>query len=366
MHDTLKKITFGNDWKIVNNENSIADENIMTEILPQAKIGVGEKSPPANVNKSDPNLNPITTKSTIIIPTLVDSVLENGNQDFFNNNGKIIFTRRVVPNDDKSKTFYEVADQTGKKIADTIVNDMQNFGQYMEPGLSSDGKKIVFVIHRNIYIRDLENPDPDSNTKKIFSYESNKDYLIMSNPSINSTCDKVVFVGEKSRNYQIYEIDINKKPGDNLKQITNYPENERSVRLINPNYSPDGKYIVFQKSTEETLESYLVLYDINKQNLKEVLIKTFGAKGSYAISPDGSKIAFLGFDSLLPLKDSHQILLADLNENLDNRSTILKSQDQINCLNWSQDGEFIFYIQKNYVHEKRAMLYNFKLVSAKA
>ena len=55
-------------------------------------------------------------------------------------------------------------------IANTIVDNMRNFNQYVEPSLSPNGKKIVFVIGGKIYIRDLENSDPNSNTKENDAY----------------------------------------------------------------------------------------------------------------------------------------------------------------------------------------------------
>ncbi|MGA9295321.1 MAG: protein kinase [Ignavibacteriaceae bacterium] len=203
--------------------------------------------------------------------------------------------------------------------------------------LSRDGKKLIYVAQdtrANIYKIGFDpveekisgNPEPVTEGSKQFSYPSvspdntqiaagtfgqqediyiiNTDgsgFTRLTNDIFKDRCPNwspdgkhLVFFSDRSGKYEIWEIDID---GSNLKQLT-----QTNGIASMPHWLPDGKAIVYSTSSIENKTSNYLLYLDSTKSPNTVELPDYYDKGKYffehSVSPNGNYIAGTGIDKI--------------------------------------------------------------------
>jgi len=192
---------------------------------------------------------------------------------------------------------------------------------------------------------------------------------------------EIAFVSDRSGVFQVWVMDTQ---GENLRQITDLPEG-----ACQPDWSPDGRQLVFISPCESNRESYpgsgLFIINSDGSGLSP-LTTTPGGDYDPDWSPDGNFIVFTSLRTtgrpriyLLNLKDNTQVLLSSkysrdsepswspdgaqiayvsrsdgptdiwvMSGNGENKREYTRSGGKINSHPvWSADGEVILFIQKD-------------------
>lgn len=97
---------------------------------------------------------------------------------------------------------------------------------------------------------------------------------------------QIIFDSNRSGNTEIYAINAD---GSGLQQLTHSGGEGRYSRL--PDWSPDGKKVVFQSYREGDIEPGIYVMDANGTNIQRITPDNYQDE-SPAWSPDGKKIAF--------------------------------------------------------------------------
>ena len=167
-----------------------------------------------------------------------------------------------------------------------------DMGAIYSPDWSPDGSKILFCGIKDGKL-DLFTVDIEKETYVRLT----NDFFDEFDPQWSPDGEKIVFSSDRSNSpyeYTInqineaYDIFIMNADGSDVKRITNNPFNDR-----NPDWSPDGKNIVFTSDRNGIVNLYTV--DIEEMTLKPLTNLLTGAS-STSWSPDGTKIAFTCFE----------------------------------------------------------------------
>ena len=97
----------------------------------------------------------------------------------------------------------------------------------------------------------------------------------------------IAFVSERDGNHEIYIMNAD---GSEMLNISNSPSFD-----LDPDWSPDGKTIVFSSNRESSEPGQMTLWTMSSDggNLQEIPVKGGARAATWA--PDGSKIAFTSF-----------------------------------------------------------------------
>lgn len=195
--------------------------------------------------------------------------------------------------------------------------------QCVSPFGGDDGKNLFFAMEEkngayNIYKK--ENPFSNAMSQKTSGKNVNM------SPTYSAAIDKIAFRGKLEGAYtsDIYMMDSNK--GKTLTQITESSDAFED----NPCFSPDGKYLVYEKNRNRIYNNLLIkltLIQSNEvwmKNLKtgETTLLCNGAQPSF--SPDGSKIVFVKYSAdtkncsiwMMDIDGGNQVQLTDAKKGL--------------------------------------------------
>ena len=159
---------------------------------------------------------------------------------------------------------------------------------------------------------------------------------VISTPTILPTTvgggsGQIAFASDRTGSVQIWLVDLR---NNTEKQITNQPDG-----ACQPNWSPDGKRLVFISPCKSKQDIYkgsgLFIMNSDGSNLTP-LISLPGGDFDPAWSPDGTKIAFCSIRENIP-----HIYLYNLNDNSVTRITSPSSNDRNPA--WSPDGKWIAF-----------------------
>lgn len=148
-----------------------------------------------------------------------------------------------------------------------------------------------------------------------------------SNPDWSPDGKKIVFNSDRSGNHEIYSINAD---GTGIKQLTN-----NSLVAIFPEWSPDGSWIAY--STAKRKSNGDPYFEICIMNPDGTIIKEIAEGDSPHWSPDGTNIAFIGYtgsiDDIFMAKPNGTGLI-----NLSNSNAFEFG------LSWSPDSKLIAYV----------------------
>jgi Tol biopolymer transport system component len=150
---------------------------------------------------------------------------------------------------------------------------------YFSASWSPDGRELIVGLGtrtdlNRIRLRIL---NIESGQMRLFPKFSDKDAA----PDWSPDGKHILFLASPQRKTDLYVVD---SEGDNLYQLTNDPATD-----FNPAWSPDGKQIAFASDRDGDYELYLI--DVDGDNLYQ-LTNDPATDFSPAWSPDGKQIAF--------------------------------------------------------------------------
>ncbi len=151
-----------------------------------------------------------------------------------------------------------------------------------EPYWSPDGKRIVFISNRNgpfnVYVMNANG----SNVIRLTNQAAADD-----TPSWSPDGSQIAFVSERDGNSEIYLINAD---GGNLRRLTKHPGED-----LHPNWSNDSRRILFNSTRASANQANPDTYDIYSMSTtgSEIQRLTAGGINTYAsFSPDGKRILF--------------------------------------------------------------------------
>jgi serine/threonine protein kinase/Tol biopolymer transport system component/tetratricopeptide (TPR) repeat protein len=151
------------------------------------------------------------------------------------------------------------------------------------------------------------------------------------NPKLSPDKSQVLFVSNREGNSEIYVMNFD---GTNQRRITNNKTEE-----ILANWSPDGRRIVFESSSQIGVESDIWIMDADGSN-QQNLTNFPGLDMRPIFSPDGSKIAF---GSNRSLNDRREANIWVMNADGSNPKQLTDNTAFESDPNWSPDGKKIAY-----------------------
>ncbi len=187
--------------------------------------------------------------------------------------------------------------------------DYGRFGEInINLDVSPDGKTIVYPKYGYAKEQslgyDIWKVDLKSKEKSILTSSMRANY-----PKFSPDGKSICFVAHKNSTSQLYTMDLD---GKEIKQITS---NKGDVQIITPEWSPDGRSIVFAMSgTDSWMDLYIL--DIVSGELKPVT-NSIESDAFPIWHPDGSKISFTGFYDYTPNLYTYDISTNNIIQNTD-------------------------------------------------
>jgi TolB protein len=208
------------------------------------------------------------------------------------------------------------------------------FGSLQNPAFSPDGEAIVFTRFRNGY--NLEPAD-------IFIYyiENSKiDTLVMdgsANVNLPGSCwnsqnGSIIFSSSREPHDEIYLIDDNGSPGDEIK-ITERAE----YMAYEPTFSPDGQWIVFESHPVDVEKKGVIMkYKLDKSLNYQALTDEDDDCRQPNWSPSGDNILFQQYKS-------RQWDIWIMKTDGSNKRKVTSGKGDKTDACFSKDGKFIIY-----------------------
>ncbi len=229
--------------------------------------------------------------------------------------------------DDSESGSYERYDQAVKL-------DIPLSGSIQNPAFSPDGRAIVFTRFRNGY-----NMEPAD----IFIYyleDGSVDTLVMdgsANVNLpgscwNSTIESIVFSSSRDPHDEIYRIDDNGNPGDELK-ITNRDQ----FMAYEPSFSPDGQWIVFESHPLDVEnEGVIMIHKLDNSITYQGLTDSQDDCRQPNWSPSGNYILYQKYEN-------NQWDIWVMKPDGSDKKKVTEGNGDKTDASFTNDGEFIIY-----------------------
>jgi len=256
----------------------------------------------------------------------------------------------------------------------TATNIASGMAWEMQPRFSPDGQQIAFTSDRaggdNIWVMDV-----DGENKRAITSET---FRLMNNPTWSP--DGKYIAAKKhfttSRSLGTGEIWLYHTKGGSGVQLVKKPSETHQKELGEPIFAPDGKSIYYTQNTTPggtfiyAQNSHTELFQIKKYDMQTGEISTaaggFGGATRGAPSPDGKSLAFVKrveAKSKLFLKDiasgEERMIFDDLDQDMQETWGV---QGMYPNMDWSPDGESIYFWAKGKIHKLNIESGNFKAI----
>lgn len=248
--------------------------------------------------------------------------------------------------DSLKKNYKPLMEQTQTKATQgrLLIEGTKENQLNVSPSISPEGENLVFLSTRNLFSIDMYLADTQTGeikkrlTKTAVNPHFESLQFIKSSGSWDIPGDRFVF-GAVSRGDPILSVfDI--KKNEVIKEVK-FPG---LGEILNPNWAPDGKNIVF--SALEGGITNLFLYNLEEDNLKKLTDDPYA--DLYPVwSPDGSKIAFVTdrfSTSLTELNlGNYELALYEVNSQRILKISTFPEAKNINP-QWSKDSESLYFL----------------------
>jgi Tol biopolymer transport system component len=223
---------------------------------------------------------------------------------------------------------YEGQEHKGESSQRAITRITKENGADLFCDISNDCQYITFSSNRrgnfDIFIK---KPEEQAVIQRTFGQEND---LF---PCFAPDGKKIAFSSNRFGSYDIFIIDA--FSGQNIRQVTC----DETTDEITPNFSPDGRFLVFSKiSKDEKVSSEIVMADLEKG------LFTYITHGLFPkFSPDGKKICFQRDVG----KEKQSIWTVEVNGTKETEVVYNETFSAMMPV-WSSDGEKIVYVATAY------------------
>ena len=315
----------------------------------------------------------------------VEDVKEEAKWDVMNPPGE---TREIDINVDSGTWMSLDVSPDGKTIAFDLLGDIytmpasggtatniaSGMAWEMQPRFSPDGSEIAFTSDRaggdNIWVMDA-----DGENKRAITSET---FRLMNNPTWSP--DGKYIAAKKhfttSRSLGTGEIWLYHTKGGKGVQLVKKPSESHQKELGEPIFAPDGKSIYYTQNTTRggtfiyAQNSHTELFQIKKYDMDTGEISKaaggFGGATRSAPSPDGKSLAYVKrvkARSKLFIKDiasgEERMIFDDLDQDMQETWGV---QGMYPNMDWSPDGESIYFWAKGKIHKLNVESGNFKAI----
>ncbi|HDR51272.1 MAG TPA: tolB protein precursor, partial [Mariniphaga anaerophila] len=232
-------------------------------------------------------------------------------------------------------------------VAGNKIISQENSGRLnLSPSLSPDGKHLAFFSEKDVFTLDLflANAETGKIIRKLSSVTRNHEIDDFSfNESAGTWSPdsrKFAFVIFKKGKNRLAVVDVRRA------RITDEIELGNIVSFSNPEWSPNGRYIVFSGLVEGIGDLYL--YDLRNENITR-LTDGFSSKIHPAWSPDGNYIVYVDEEinsDRKTKKFSTSLKIIDIRTKEIQNLEVFPGADNLNP-RFSHDGKTIYFLSNS-------------------
>ncbi|MCA1630828.1 MAG: PDZ domain-containing protein [Acidobacteria bacterium] len=205
------------------------------------------------------------------------------------------------------------------------VEHLRLADQIQDFALSSDGKKVAFIVHGEVFAAS----SADGGDAQRLTFTPGAESQLNWSPDNRH----VAYVSDREGTPHVFAYDL----GTNTEaQLTRDPQGDAS-----PRYSPDGKWIAFERESRE-----LRVMNVATKEQRVVATATFDrppltGDRPFVWSPDGKWIAFMPVERRA-FRNVHLVRADAVAQNAGQPASFLANTN-VNSISWSPDGTFILF-----------------------